>query len=69
MLCCVLRCVCLCVQPLHLHGIRGRDTATGRGVLYAAREFLNSTMYSKIEGTTFAIQVRNSCKHTRYAVV
>jgi glutamate dehydrogenase/leucine dehydrogenase len=47
----------LLLQPLHLHGIRGRDTATGRGVLYAAREFLNSQLYSKVEGTTFVIQV------------
>lgn len=45
------------LQPLHLHGIIGRDTATGRGVLYAAREFLNSALYSKVEGTSFVIQV------------
>lgn len=43
-------------KPLHLHGIVGRDTATGRGVLYAAREFLNSQLYRKVEGTTFVIQ-------------
>ena len=35
-------------KPLHLHGSLGRDTATGRGVLYAAREFLRESMFTKV---------------------
>jgi len=45
------------LQPLHLHGSRGRDTATGRGVLYAAREFLKSSLYTKVQDCSFVIQV------------
>ncbi|KAF8059750.1 pyrC [Scenedesmus sp. PABB004] len=43
-------------KPLHLHGSHGRDTATGRGVLFAAREFLKAALYTKVEGTSFVIQ-------------
>eukprot|EP00775_Hariotina_reticulata_P010391 gene10391-10549_t len=43
-------------KPLHLHGSRGRDTATGRGVLYAAREFLKSSLYTKVQDCSFVIQ-------------
>eukprot|EP00879_Flechtneria_rotunda_P003623 GHRR01003860.1.p1 GENE.GHRR01003860.1~~GHRR01003860.1.p1 ORF type:complete len:417 (+),score=105.87 GHRR01003860.1:112-1362(+) len=43
-------------KPLHLHGSRGRDTATGRGVLFAAREFLKSSLFAKVQDTDFVIQ-------------
>eukprot|EP00878_Enallax_costatus_P010319 GHUV01010769.1.p1 GENE.GHUV01010769.1~~GHUV01010769.1.p1 ORF type:complete len:399 (+),score=80.78 GHUV01010769.1:457-1653(+) len=43
-------------KPLHLHGSRGRDIATGHGVLFAAREFLKESLYTKIKDTSFAIQ-------------
>jgi glutamate dehydrogenase (NAD(P)+) len=42
-------------KPLALHGSLGRDAATGRGCLVAAREVLASAG-KKLEGTTFAIQ-------------
>lgn len=44
-------------QPLHLHGSLGRDTATGRGVLYATREFLRKVLYTKVQDCSFVIQV------------
>ncbi|GAX80582.1 hypothetical protein CEUSTIGMA_g8019.t1 [Chlamydomonas eustigma] len=43
-------------KPLHLHGSYGRDSAGGRGIAIAAREFLRKTLKSKLQGTTFAIQ-------------
>uniref|UniRef100_A0A383WAP6 Glutamate dehydrogenase n=1 Tax=Tetradesmus obliquus TaxID=3088 RepID=A0A383WAP6_TETOB len=43
-------------KPLHLHGSHGRDTATGRGVLYAAREFLKASLYTNVRDTSFVIQ-------------
>jgi hypothetical protein len=45
------------LQPLHLHGSHGRDTATGRGVLFAAREFLKASLYTNVRDTSFVIQV------------
>jgi glutamate dehydrogenase (NAD(P)+) len=42
-------------KPLELHGSLGRDAATGRGCLFAAREVL-AAAGKKLEGTTFAIQ-------------
>lgn len=45
------------LQPLHLHGSLGRDSATGKGVLFATREFLKNVLYTKVEGSTFIIQV------------
>ena len=46
------------VQPRYRHGSYGRDSAGGRGVAIAAREFLRKTLKSRLEGTTFAIQAR-----------
>lgn len=50
-------------KPQHLHGSLGRDSAGGRGVLFAAREFLRDALPAekgkqgaKIEGSTFVIQ-------------
>ena len=42
-------------KPLELHGSLGRDAATGRGCLFAAREVL-AAAGKKLEGTSFAIQ-------------
>lgn len=43
-------------KPLHLHGSIGRDSATGKGVVYATSEFLKKVWYSKISGSTFVLQ-------------
>jgi glutamate dehydrogenase (NAD(P)+) len=40
----------------HLHGSFGRDTAGGRGCLFATREFLRDVLRAKIQGSTFVIQ-------------
>lgn len=40
----------------HLHGSFGRDTAGGRGVLFATREFLRDVLRAKVQGSTFVIQ-------------
>jgi hypothetical protein len=67
MLCVCTRCLLvpvltrwllLLLQPLHLHGSHGRDTATGRGVLFAAREFLKASLYTNVRDCSFVIQVR-----------
>ncbi len=42
-------------KPVELHGSLGRDAATGRGCVVAAREVLLAAG-KKLEGTTFAIQ-------------
>ncbi len=42
-------------KPVELHGSLGRDAATGRGCLVAAREVL-AAAGKRLEGTTFAIQ-------------
>jgi glutamate dehydrogenase (NAD(P)+) len=42
-------------KPLELHGSLGRDAATGRGCLFAAREVLAASG-KKLEGTSFSIQ-------------
>jgi glutamate dehydrogenase (NAD(P)+) len=42
-------------KPLELHGSLGREAATGRGCMIAAREVLTAAG-KKLEGTTFAIQ-------------
>lgn len=42
-------------KPLALHGSLGRDAATGRGCVFAAREVLKAAG-KKLEGTSFAIQ-------------
>ncbi|HEV8245833.1 MAG TPA: Glu/Leu/Phe/Val dehydrogenase dimerization domain-containing protein [Polyangiaceae bacterium] len=42
-------------KPIELHGSLGRDAATGRGCLFAAREVLAAAGKS-LEGATFAIQ-------------
>jgi glutamate dehydrogenase (NAD(P)+) len=42
-------------KPVELHGSLGREAATGRGCLVAAREVLLAAG-RKLEGTTFAIQ-------------
>lgn len=43
-------------KPVHLHGSLCRDSATGRGVVFAIREFLRKCMYAKIPDTTFVLQ-------------
>ncbi len=42
-------------KPLELHGSLGRDSATGRGCLFAAREVLGAAG-RKLAGASFAIQ-------------
>ena len=42
-------------KPLDLHGSLGRESATGRGCVFAIREVL-ATAGKKLEGTRFAIQ-------------
>lgn len=42
---------------MHLHGSAGREYATGRGVVLAARELLRAYNMGKINGKTFVIQV------------
>ncbi len=45
-------------KPTHLHGVNGREYATGRGVMLASRELLRAFNMGKISGKTFVIQVR-----------
>jgi glutamate dehydrogenase (NAD(P)+) len=42
-------------KPIDLHGAKGREEATGRGIAYIAEEVLTD-LGRGIEGTTFAIQ-------------
>lgn len=42
-------------KPLDLYGSPGRESATGRGVVYAIKDFLHS-LGKEISGSTFAIQ-------------
>ena len=42
-------------KPLDLYGSRGRDAATGRGLLYVARDILRDVS-QQVRGTRFAIQ-------------
>ena len=42
-------------KPLDLYGSRGRDAATGRGLLYVAREVLKDVGL-QVKGTRFAVQ-------------
>jgi glutamate dehydrogenase (NAD(P)+) len=43
-------------KPLHLHGSLGREQAGGRGVLFAAREFLRDALCARVQGSAFVIQ-------------
>lgn len=43
-------------KPVDLHGSLGRESATGRGVVYGARELLIHEGLGGIEGKAFAIQ-------------
>jgi glutamate dehydrogenase (NAD(P)+) len=43
-------------KPQHLHGSLGRDSAGGRGVLFAAREFLRDALCARVQGSTFVVQ-------------
>jgi len=43
-------------KPLHLHGSLGREQAGGRGVLFAAREFLRDALCARVQGSSFVIQ-------------
>lgn len=43
-------------KPLGLHGSQGRDSAAGRGVAIAAREFMRACLSSRVKGSTFVIQ-------------
>lgn len=43
-------------KPLHLHGSLGREQAGGRGVLFAAREFLRDALCMRVQGSSFVIQ-------------
>ncbi len=42
-------------KPLELYGSRGRETATGRGILYICREILRD-LNLPVKGTRFAVQ-------------
>ncbi len=42
-------------KPVELYGTRGRDSATGRGVLYVCREILRD-VGAQVHGSRFAIQ-------------
>jgi glutamate dehydrogenase (NAD(P)+) len=42
-------------KPLELYGCRGREAATGRGLLFIAREILRD-VGSSVKGTRFAVQ-------------
>mmetsp|Transcript_25248 Transcript_25248/g.54872 ORF Transcript_25248/g.54872 Transcript_25248/m.54872 type:complete len:452 (+) Transcript_25248:72-1427(+) len=43
-------------KPVWLHGSYGRDSAAGRGVSIATREFMRKVMSSRVQGSTFIIQ-------------
>lgn len=43
-------------KPVWLHGSRGREAATGRGVVIATRELLRASSQGRLEGKTIAIQ-------------
>ena len=47
---------CVTGKPLLLHGVRGRESATGRGVVIAAREWLKASGRGDIPGKTFVLQ-------------
>ncbi len=42
-------------KPIDLYGSKGREAATGRGLLYVAREILRD-VGSRVKGTRFAVQ-------------
>jgi glutamate dehydrogenase (NAD(P)+) len=43
-------------KPVDLHGSRGREEATGRGVVFALEEYLKETGTGEVRGKTFAVQ-------------
>lgn len=43
-------------QPLQLHGSHGRESATGRGIVVAARELLRAHSAGELAGKTVVIQ-------------
>jgi glutamate dehydrogenase (NAD(P)+) len=47
---------CVTGKPLDLHGTHGRESATGKGAVIAARELLAASGEGGLAGKTFAIQ-------------
>ena len=43
-------------KPVDLFGSRGREEATGRGVVFALEEFLKDAGTGDVRGKTFAVQ-------------
>ena len=43
-------------KPVDLFGSRGREEATGRGVVFALEEYLNDSGTGEVRGKTFAVQ-------------